>query len=56
MRCGQLRRAKEKLEKTLKLQPDNDEALTLDGLLCMANADDLLTTLLSTSADDHQLC
>jgi tetratricopeptide (TPR) repeat protein len=44
MRCGQISDAKDELEITLFLQPDNDGSLTLDGLLCMAKADDLLST------------
>jgi Flp pilus assembly protein TadD len=44
MRAGQFREARVQLEETLRLQPENDSALTFDGLLCMASADDLLTT------------
>jgi len=44
MRSGKFHEARERLEETLRLQPGNDSALTFDGLLCLANADDLLTT------------
>ena len=44
LRCGWIGDAKDELEKTLRLQPDNDGALAFDGLLSMAKADDLLST------------
>ena len=44
MRAGQFRDASDELQATLRLQPENDSALTFDGLLSLATADDLLTT------------
>ena len=53
MRCGQSWEAKDELEKTLHLQPENEDALTIDGLLCMAKADDLLTTAPKLAGYEH---
>jgi len=44
MRCGQIWKAKDEFDITIRLQPENDDALAFDALLCMAKADDLLTT------------
>ena len=44
LRCGQILEAKDEFDKSLLLEPENEDALAFDGLLCMAKADDLLTT------------